>query len=381
MIACRREIHGYGETGFNTKKTLAFISSELQKMGIESQSCGKAGLVALICKSEGECFLLRADIDALPIKEETALPFAAQKGGFHGCGHDVHAAMLLGAARVLKNHEKELSHSVKLMFQSAEEILAGAKDMVENGVLHAPEVGGAMMLHVMTAVPMEAGSIVVASEGISAPAADYFRIKIAGRGCHGSSPHLGIDPVSAAAHIICALEHIHARELAMGEKAALTVGAIKGAESANVIPDSLTLEGTMRAFSEATREKIKRRIGEIASGVASALGAKAETEFYQGCPALRNDGKMVKMTLEKARELLGEEKVFSAGDLPAGRVSGSEDFAYVAEKVPSVMVALAAGEEKKGYKYGLHHPKADFDEKAMTNGAALLACCAMAWRK
>ena len=379
MSFCRRKIHGLAETGFDTEKTLAFISAQLREMGIEPRSCGKGGLTAMIGKGEGKCFLLRADIDALPMREETALPFASKNGGFHGCGHDVHGAMLLGAARLLKNHEHELHHGVKLMFQSAEEILAGAKDMVENGVLQKPEVTGAMMLHVMTAVPLPTGSVVVASEGVSAPAADYFRIKIKGRGCHGSSPHLGIDPISAAAHIICALEHISARELSMDEKAALTVGGIKGADSPNVIPDSLILEGTMRAFSVETREKMKRRLSEIASGVASALGARAETEFYQGCPALKTDGEMVKMALSRARELLGEEKVFSAEDLPAGQVGGSEDFAYIAEKVPSVMVALAAGEEKKGYKYGLHHPKADFDEKAMVNGAALLAWCGMGW--
>lgn len=385
IVYCRRTLHAMAETGFNTARTLAFIEGELRTMGLSAQSCGRAGLTALIGSGE-DCLLLRADVDALPMAEESGLPFAARGEGCHACGHDCHAAMLLGAAKILKRHESELRRPVKLMFQSAEETLQGAKDMLEAGVLAQPQVAGAMMLHVMTAAPVPAGRLVLPEPGVSAPAADYFKITVQGRGCHGSSPNGGVDPISAAAHIITALQEISARELAMGEAAVLTIGSIHGGKASNVIPDCVTMGGTLRAISEDTREFVKGRMAEIAAGIAASFRAEAELSFESGCPGLLNDAGMVAFAGDCCRGLLGPEGLLSAGDFGSaggrgGRTAGSEDFSYISRAVPSVMLALAAGEPEKGFDKPLHHPAVRFDESALPYGTAALAHCALEWGK
>ena len=385
IIHCRRSLHRLAETGFDTRRSLDFIASELSAMGIRAADCGKAGLVALIGGEASECFLLRADIDALPIPERSGLPFAAQNGNCHACGHDAHAAMLLGAAKILKNHESELSSPVKLMFQSAEETLEGAKDMIEAGVLHSPRVGGAMMLHLMTGQALPSGSIIVPEPGVSTPSADYFQIEVKGHGCHGSSPNTGVDPINAAAHIIIALQELKARELAMDEQAVLTIGSIQGGEAANAIPDNVGMGGTLRAYNEDTRDHLKTRLVEISQAVASAFRASAFVRFGSGCPGLSNDKALVLYAGERAREVLGGERVFRASDFASasgrgGRTAGSEDFAYVSRAVPSVMLALAAGETEKGFDKPLHHPAVTFDEAAMPYGSAVLAQCALRWQ-
>lgn len=384
MVYCRRSLHAIAESGFETHQTLRFVAGELELMGIRAEKCGKAGLTALLGQGEGECFLLRADMDALPMTEKTGLDFASGKGGFHGCGHDAHTAMLLGAAKLLKKQEGKLRCPVKLMFQSAEETLEGAKDMIEAGVLRSPKVGGAMMLHVMTGVSLPVGSIIVPEPGIGAPAADYFRIEVMGRGCHGSSPNLGVDPISAAAHMIIAMQELSARELAMKEAAVLTLGSIHGGKADNVIPDTVTMGGTLRAVEEETREYIKKRLSELTEGIARSFRAEAKLSFGSGCPGLLGDEKLLGFVRDCAVPVLGEDRVFSAADFSAtggrrAQTAGSEDFAYISREVPSVMLALAAGEPEKGFVYPLHHPKADFDEAALPYGTAVLAECALRW--
>ncbi|MBQ9768295.1 MAG: amidohydrolase [Lachnospiraceae bacterium] len=378
----RRFLHAHAETGFDLPETVAFVTKELAAMGITANPCGRCGLVAELGRKEKETvFLLRADMDALPIPEESGVSFAAPTGKSHACGHDMHTAMLLGAAQLLKAREAEIQGTVRFMFQPAEELLSGAKDMIEAGVINDPPVTGAMMLHVMTGTALSAGTVIVAAPGVSAPAADYFTIEVFGKGCHGSSPNLGIDPVNAAAHVVLALQAIQTRELSIGERAALTIGSIQGGEAANVIPDKVILKGTLRAYSEETRVFLKKRLQEVAEQTAETFGATATVTFPCGCPALQNDESLSNKMLRYAKELLGEEKAFSAAELTKGRepgrgenTAGSEDFAYVSEKVPSVMVALSAG---KGYEYPLHHPKVRFDEAALPVGSALLAYVAL----
>lgn len=375
---CRRRIHQNPECGFDLPHTLAFVEGELRSMGLEPRRCGRAGLTALIGGDKGgKCFLLRADMDALP---------DGKGGAFHGCGHDAHTAMLLGAARLLKNHEGELSAPVKLMFQPAEETLEGAKDMLEAGVLENPTVAGAAMVHLMPAVPLPAGTVVLPAEGVGAPAADFFDIEVEGRGCHGSSPNTGVDPICAAAHIIVALQHIPARELAMDEAATLSIGSIHGGEAGNVIPDRLLMKGTLRAMEEETRDFLKGRLGEISRGVAASFGAKAELRFQSGCPGLYNHPGMLSYARARLVEALGGEALRSAADFAAAsgrerRTAGSEDFSYISRCVPSLMLALAAGEPEKGFDKPLHHPAVRFDESAFPYGAAALASLALGWGK
>lgn len=383
LVEMRRRLHGRAELGFALTETAAFVKETLAAMGYEPQSCGRSGLTVTVGKGE-KTFLLRADMDGLPIKEKTGLPFACKNGNMHACGHDMHTAMLLGAAKLLKTREKALKGTVKLLFQPAEELLEGAKNALENGVLDAPKVSGAMMLHVMTNVPIPTGSVVVSSAGVSAPAADYFTVEVKGKGCHGSAPWNGVDALSVAAHILLALQELPARELSLAEPAVLTVGSMVAGEAGNVIADTALLKGTLRAFDERVRERVKRRLEEIAKNVAKAFRAKARVVYGSGCPSLLNDEKLSLLTEKVLKDLLGENAVFTSSSLQGDTKSssgGSEDFAYISRKVPSVMVALAAGETEKGYAYPLHHPKAQFDEAALSIGAAVYAHTAIEWLK
>ena len=380
LVNIRRYLHKNAETGFQVDKTYAYIKARLEEYGYTPKKCGKAGLIATVGKKMGKTILLRADIDGLPIAEETGLNFACKHQNMHACGHDMHVAMLLGAAKLLKAREKELNGCVKLLFQPAEELLEGAKNVIENGVLESPKPQAAMMLHVMTNVEIPAGTAVVASGGVSAPAADFFSIKI--KGCHGAAPWKGVDALSVAAHILLALQEIPARELPIATPAVLTVGTVRSVGADNAISDLAELNGTLRAFDETIRKQVKKRIETIAQNVAKAFRATAEVVYGGGCPTLINDEKLSAFAEEALKGALGQEKVFTSnglgGDVRANS-GGSEDFAYISHKVPSVMVALAAGEPKNGYEYPLHHPKADFDEKTLPVGSAIYAQMAYAY--
>ena len=384
VLSERRTLHQTPGTGFDIGDTLAFVRKELTDMGLQPVDCGRAGLVALVGgKKPGRVFLLRADMDALPIREEADVEFASQNGKMHACGHDLHTAMLLGAARLLKAHEEELEGTVKLMFQPAEEIFEGSHDMIKAGLLENPKVDAALMIHVMAGMPFPAGTVIVSAPGVSAPAADYFEIRVQGKGCHGSMPNTGVDPLTAAAHILIALQEISARELALGERAVLTVGTMNAGIAANVIPDTAVMGGSIRTFDEETRAFIKQRMSEIAESTAKAFRAEAEVTFGSGCPTLVNDGDLARCCGSYAKELLGSGKAFSVAELSAmggaSKSAGSEDFAYVSQQVPSVMLALAAGQPEKGYCYPQHHPMVKFDESVLSVGSAVYAYMAARW--
>ena len=387
LVTDRRYLHAHAETGFELKDTLAFVKKELQEMGYEPVECGKAGLVALAGgKKPGKVFLIRGDMDALPIQEQADVDFACPNGRMHACGHDMHTTMMLGAARLLKEHEDEIQGTVKLMFQPSEETFEGSKDMIASGLLENPKVDAALMIHVMAGMPFEAGTVVVSSPGVSAPAADYFEITVRGKGCHGSMPNTGVDPLNAAAHILIALQEIHARELAMGDQAVLTIGTMNAGTAANVIPDSVVMGGSLRTFDEDTRSFMKERLIQISEGIAKAFRAEAEVTFGSGCPTLVNDKELAVCAEKYVKELMGKGRAFSAEELNAmsngeksSKTAGSEDFAYVSQEVPSIMLALAAGQPQKGYCYPQHHPMVKFDEDVLAGGSAVYAYTAMRW--
>lgn len=387
IISYRRYLHSHPGTGFEIGDTVSFVKEQLIQMGYAPEECGKAGLVACAGrKREGKVFLLRADMDGLPIPEESGLDFAAKNGRMHACGHDMHTAMLLGAARLLKQHEDEIEGVVKLMFQPAEEIFEGSRDMIQAGLLEHPTVDKALMIHVMSGMPFSPGTVIVSAPGVSAPGADIFEIKVQGKGVHGSMPNLGIDPLNVAAHILIALQEIQTRELALNEQAVLTIGTMNAGTAPNVIPDSVVMSGSIRTFDEETRTFIKNRLTDIAMGTARTFRAEAEVTFQSGCPTLINDKELSASILKYTRELLGPEKACSVAELNAMANSkkgsgsaGSEDFAYVSQEVPSIMLALAAGHPEKGYVYPQHHPMVKFDENALTSGCAVYAYTAMRW--
>ncbi len=387
IISNRRYLHQHAESGFYLTETISYVYKELTDMGYEPQYCGKSGIVAHAGgKTPGKVFLIRADMDALPIQEETNFDFASKNNKMHACGHDMHTAMLLEAARLLKAHETEISGTVKLMFQPAEELLEGAKDMIDAGVLENPKVDAALMIHVMTNVPFKTGTAIVSNGGVSAPAADYFTINIQGHGCHGSMPETGIDPINVAAHIITALQEIHARELSIHENAVLTIGTLSAGQAVNVIPDTVKMGGTLRAYDDAVRIFIKKRMCDIVKNTAATFRAVANVEFGSGCPTLLNDEDLSSCTLKYIKELNTPDMVYTANQLlemagtdKAPSSSGSEDFAYVSHRVPSIMLALAAGRPEDGHSHPLHHPKVTFDEAVLPIGGAIYAYTAMQW--
>lgn len=383
MIEHRRWLHAHAEVGFDLKETKKYVKHALREMGLSPEDCGKAGITASINGGfPGKVFLLRADMDALPIPEASGEPFSSEEN-MHACGHDMHTAILLGATKLLIEQAEHIHGTVKLMFQPAEEVFEGASDMIHAGILNTPKVDAAMMLHVSAAVPMPAGTVLVSAPGVSAPAADYFTICVQGIGCHGSAPQNGVDAITAAAHIIIALQEIHAREIPASEEAVLTIGKISGGDAANAIADSVTLQGTMRTYDEAIRATLKKRISEIASGIAAAFRASADISYGSNCPTLLNNKALSEDVLSYLRDLLGNEKAISTSVLSSDgkpvRGGGSEDFAYISHEVPSLMFALTAGTPEDGFVYPQHHPKVRFDESVLPTGAAALAYCAIRW--
>ena len=375
----RRYLHAHAKTGFDLMETKAYVREQLEEMGYTVSDCGKCGLTALVEGSNaGKVFLIRADMDGLPIHEDTGLPYSCGTGNMHACGHDMHTAMALGTAKLLMTHKDELNGAVKFMFQPAEELLAGAEDMIEHGILNDPNVDAGTMIHVASAVPFPAGTILIPSGGVSAPAADYFTIKIQGKGCHGSTPQEGVDPLTAAAHILIALQEIQAREMGIADQGVMTIGSLHSGTAANIIPDTAELKGSIRTFEENLRQRIKDRLCEITRGLAIAFRCTAEVTFDSGAPALVNDDALARFAEETLCPFLGD-RAFPLSRLKATGPSagGSEDFAYVSQKVPTIMLSLAAGRPEDGHTYPLHHPKVTFDEEALPYGTAALTALAM----
>lgn len=378
VTADRRYLHAHAETGFDLHDTVDYVWKQLKDVGLAPKKCGKCGIIADIGRGE-RCVLLRADMDALAIREEADVPFASTNGCMHACGHDMHTAMLLEATRLLKARESELPGRVRLMFQPAEEVLLGAADMLDNGLLEGVQVSAAFMIHVLTNLDLPAGTVIVSAPGVSAPAAGMFEIRIQGKGCHGAMPHTGVDPVSIAAHTVLNLQQIQSRELSLTQPCALTIGMLQAGDSANVIPDQAVLRGSLRAFDDETQHYLIRRVKEIAGGTAELFRGSAEVQMLGGAPTLMNDEKLSGLAAAALKKLLGDDRVMLSSELGGDtrKSSGSEDFAHVSHVVPSLMVALAAGQPQSGHEYPAHHPKTLFDENVLPIGAAVYAMLAM----
>ena len=375
LVANRRHLHTIPGPAFEIQDTLEFVSRKLTELGIDHAPCGKAGIVATVGgKKDGKVFLLRADMDALPVAEESGEAFASTNGRMHACGHDMHTAILLGAAAILKENEDSICGTVKLMFQPAEEVFQGSADMIAAGVLENPKVDAAMMAHVFSGMPMPNG-VVAVMDGISNAAADVFTIRVQGKGCHGSMPNTGIDPLLAGAHMLVALQELHARELSVNDEVALTFGSFHAGNAANVIPDAATMSGTMRTFNEKLRAHVKQRMEEIITGLAAAFRVQATIEYTSGCPVMENNAELAASVTGYLRELIGAQAVIP---LKNSKGSGSEDFANVSQHVPSLMLGIPAS-GLGDTVYPQHHPKVRFDESALPLGAAAYAYCAVRW--
>jgi len=382
LIGYRRVLHKNPEIGMVLPATTDFVKSELEKMGYEPNEICQSGLVATVGgKKPGKVILLRADMDALPIEEETTEACKSNNGNMHACGHDFHTTMLLGAAKLLKDHEDEINGTVKLMFQPGEETLNGAKAMIDAGVLANPKVDAAVMLHVFTGFPAPAGMVILPEAGPSSAASDGFEIQVKGKGGHGAMPNTTVDPLNILSHIHIALQSINSREVNPTDSAVVTVGMMMGGIASNVIPDTAVMKGTIRTFSKENREFIPKRVKEIAEGTAMTFRAEAEVKITNGCPSLVNDHSVLKSARQSLVGLFGEQGILNMADMMpgGGKMMGSEDFSFVSNEVPSLMIAMTAGNPNDGYIYPMHHPMAKFDEAILYKGAAAYANIAINW--
>ncbi len=368
ILEIRKFLHQNPELGLDLPITADYVERKLREMGYEPTRMGTSGIVATIGKEDGKCILLRADMDALPVVEEADVPYKSTNGNMHACGHDCHTTNLLGAAKLLKNHEAELNGKVKFMFQPAEETMDGAKMMLNQGICEGVDV--AVGMHMYTSFDLPAGTVVLMGEHYRMAAVDRFKIRIIGKGCHGAYPHTGVDPLNVMCHIHLALQTINSREMSPLDNIVLTIGEMHGGNAANVIPSEAYMEGTIRTLKNETRAMVKERMCAMVSGIAASFGAEAYVEFGSGCPVLYNDLEIYQKTKEALHVLEGVQ-VYDADKAGVDLSSmGSEDFAYIANEVPNVYLGLSGGRIADGCGYPLHHPKAKFLDEALAAGVA-----------
>ena len=371
-IANRRHIHANPEIGLDMPKTVEFVMQKLSEMGIEAQKCGEAGVTGLIGgQNSGKVVLLRADMDALPMAEESGLPFASTLNMAHTCGHDTHTAMLLSAAKLLKEDEANLKGSVKLMFQPGEEILAGAIDMVTHGLLENPKVDYAVGCHV--SAKGQTGMLNWNSGPLSA-SSDGLNFTITGKGGHGASPQNSIDPINAGVHLYLAMQELISREVDPKEMLVITFGKFVSGDALNIIPEKAYLSGTMRSYNKETRNRLLERIKEICESMGKTY--RVQIEFNHGPATLPMIvDKSVTDIVEKALNKVFDPALLNPA-MPA--MTGSEDFSEVLDRVPGMFFFLGAGSPEEGYHYGAHHPKVTYNEEAFAYGVAAYCTAANA---
>ncbi len=369
IVALRRDIHREPELGFDTKKTAQKVLAALDGLPLEVETgVAENGIVATLHgEGEGPTVALRADMDALPIREETDLPFASEaEGKMHACGHDGHTSMLVGAAHALSQGSVRgrLNGTVKFVFQPAEEGGGGGRVMVEEGV--AEGVDSIFALHLWPGLPF--GTVATKAGPIMA-AADGFEMEIRGSGGHGAMPHLTADAVVIAAQVVTALQTVVSREVDPVEPAVLTIGEIGAGTAFNIIPEKARIGGTVRTLNADLRERMPERIEEVARGVAQGMRGDVRLDYNFSYPVTLNDARAAERALGVAGDLFGEGSVLELRN-PS---MGGEDFAFFLEKVPGAFVWLGVGEEVSG----LHTPRFAFDEEILPRGSALLAALAL----
>lgn len=372
IVKLRRQMHRFPEVMYQEVRTSQLVRETLDQLGIAYQHpLAETGVLATLGNGSGPCVALRADMDALPIHEAADVPFRSEiDGAMHACGHDCHTAMLLGAARLLKAREAEIQGTVKLIFQPAEEGGAGGQRMRDEGALDDPAVERIFGLHVWPQLPI--GSF-GSRPGVFLAAAGCVEMTIHGRGGHAAMPHLTVDPVVAAAKIVTELQTIVSRELDPLTPGVISITMVHGGEAYNVIPETVTMRGTIRATSMETLQFMQQRVREIATGIAGANLCEADTSFPGiDYPPTVNDTHCWGVARQLARELTSDEQV---EELPP--TMGGEDFAFYTEQVPGCFVALGVRNEALGAIYSVHHPKFKVDEDALPLGVALHVAFAM----
>lgn len=375
MIALRRDLHAHPELGLReerTSKRVVEILSSAGKFAIQT-GIAKTGVVALLNKDKaGPCLAIRADMDALPVIEQTGVPYASQTPGMmHACGHDGHTACLVGTALVLSRMADELPGKVKFIFQPAEENDGGGRFMVEAGVLEDPHVDAAIALH---AWPGQSVGRISVRPGPAMAAVDTVNITVRGQGSHGAYPHRGIDPVLTAAHIVVALQSIVSRSIDPVDCGVVTVGSIHAGSAPNIIPPDCKMELTLRSHRRETRARLQELVRQIAENTAKAYGATADVDIHEGYPVVVNNPALTAWLINVGREVLGAERATDTD--PASM--GAEDFAFFAERVPAVMFRLGVRPQNMETYPSLHNPTFNFNDDAMATGIRMF--CELAIR-
>jgi len=370
-VSHRRYFHENAETGLTAPKACAYIEEQLRACGIEPVRCG-CGITATIGQGES-VLLLRADLDALPMAEDSGLPFACRTGTeAHTCGHDFHAAMLLTAAKLLKAQESSLNGTVKLMFQPGEETLTGCRNMLEAGLLSHPTPDAAMACHVSTG-HTEPGLCLYNDRSAMMFSVNNFRITVLGKGAHGAYPQDAIDPINIGVHIHLALQELIAREVSPMHACVLTVGQFQAGTAPNIIPDTAVLQGAVRTNHRDAQKQLVRRMREVAERTAAVYGGSVRVEIRTDIPPLYCHGDTTREMVSYLQELPG---VQLHGGVEA---SASEDFALIAEQIPSAYFYLMAGFSDERGSHNAHDPRVLFCEDVLPIGAAAYAHCAARW--
>lgn len=368
FVRTRRALHRIPEPAFHEKKTSIFISKYLRRLGLEIETgIAETGVVGLLeLGKRGKTMMIRADMDALQIQEETGLPFASTHAGImHGCGHDANMAIALGTATILSRMKEELKGTIKFVFQPAEEGPGGAKPMIEAGVLENPKVDFAFGCHLHASVK---GSIGVKSGQVLA-ANDHFSLRVLGKGGHGAMPHLCIDPIDVGVQVVNALQRISSRQTNPLSPVVLTVGRFEAGTSYNVIPEQVEIEGTTRMFDRDIWNSMKERMERIIKGVCDGMGAGYEFTYSRGYPPTINDVALAEIVGRCAAVVVGRENVFEPEPIMAG-----DDMAFFLERVPGFFFFLGVGRKDSA---PLHNSRFDFDEEVLGTGVEMylrLAC-------
>ena len=368
IVAMRRELHKIPELGFNLPKTREFVVKKLEEIGIPYTLSEKdSSIIATMkCGKPGKVLALRADMDALPITEDTGLSFSSTHPGcMHACGHDTHAAMLHGAIKVLYPHREELSGEIRFFFQTAEELAKGSAVVIENGGMEGVDAVFGIHIGSILDKTIPCGTIACIPGPIMA-SYDRFVLDVKGVGCHASTPEKGVDPINIASHIVLALQTINAREIAATDAGVITMGMIRGGEQYNAIPSTVHIEGTTRALKEEIRQKLAKRIGEIAKTTAEAFGGSVDYTMDWGAPPVINDKDMALFAQDAIRDIFGEHMV-TYRENPN---MGGEDFALYLQKAPGAFMFLSSANPAKKTDYPHHNPKFDVDEDVFWMGSA-----------
>lgn len=367
MVDLRRDFHQHPELGFEEVRTSGIVAERLHDLGFEvQQGIGQTGVVGILDGSQkGPTIMLRFDMDGLPIQEANDVAFASRNPGvMHACGHDGHTSMGLALAKIMARYREEIKGTLKFVFQPAEEGLGGAIAMIADGVLNNPRPDVAFAMHVWTPEPY--GNIRVV-DGPCMSSSSVFTLTVQGRGGHGAAPHLAVDPVLAAAHIVAALQSIVSRNVNPQESVVVSMGEFKAGTTFNVIPDKAILKGTVRSYNNDLHRMIYRRILEMATRMAEAFNCQASMETIAIVQAVVNAQEPTAVVRQAAAKIVGLQNVVNK------RTMASEDMGFFLDEVPGCYFFIGARNEEKGYTYPHHHPKFNFDERAMIHGVAVMA--------